>query len=334
MPQPDDMAKAVAYLVGDEADWSTGRVIFSTGSEITTIEPPRLMEVVRSERVSNYSAVLSTLIPEVFVPAEAAQRTGGGSNSRFGPIFSGAAGAPPTASTRANCLIVSEDPAIATSLGDAVRAWGMTPVKIGGAGRLMVDSTSPDGFETVSRMFSDAVEANGAVDAIVVVGEVANSQSTTERDSWPQLIESHSNVVNDIMFHGAWLRAAGRYSNESSRSIRIVHLTAASTPAGRTTSQAISQMVRNANDIPFPTSFDAYSISLETSGADDVDPMCALTARLVCAEDTRTLRGSEFVAHRGWIGLRSHPAPGATISFGGPDIPSWVSSAFRLALDD
>ena len=38
---------------------------------------------------------------------------------------------------------------------------------------------------------------------------------------------------------------------------------------------------------------------------------------------------AELVATAEWIGLRSHPHPEASISFGGPELPSWVDGALR-----
>jgi NAD(P)-dependent dehydrogenase (short-subunit alcohol dehydrogenase family) len=332
MPQPEEMAKAVTYLVGDETDWSQGRVIFSTGSEVSIIAPPRLIEVVRSEHVDNFAAALSTLTPEVFGPAEKVQRTGGGSNSRFGAIFSSETGSAPVASARASCLIVSSDAAITAGLESALGAWGMSPVRVDGPRFLAYDPTAPWGFDATMASLVSTAQQSGAIDAIVIVSGVSSPLPKTDGTSWQQLVDSHSSVVSDVMFHGAWLRAAARYNMESGRSIRVVHINVALTPAGRTTSSALSQMVRNANDIPFQTPFDAFVLSLETSAPEDVGPVCSLAARLVCAEDALTLRGAELVADRGWIGIRSHPGPEVTVSFGGPEFPSWVNHAFRQAV--
>jgi hypothetical protein len=41
------------------------------------------------------------------------------------------------------------------------------------------------------------------------------------------------------------------------------------------------------------------------------------------------LSGAELVVASGWFGLRSHPTPAATISFGGPAIPDWLDGTLR-----
>jgi NAD(P)-dependent dehydrogenase (short-subunit alcohol dehydrogenase family) len=87
MPQPESMASTAAYLCSEQVGWCSGRVVFCAGTELSLVGPPRLLEVVRTERVTDFAQALGTVVPEVLVPAEAAQRTTGGSNPRFGPIL-------------------------------------------------------------------------------------------------------------------------------------------------------------------------------------------------------------------------------------------------------
>ncbi|MCM3926275.1 SDR family NAD(P)-dependent oxidoreductase, partial [Frankia sp. AiPs1] len=46
MPQPAHMAPAAARLASEEFGWCRGRVLFSAGSELSLIAPPRLVEAV------------------------------------------------------------------------------------------------------------------------------------------------------------------------------------------------------------------------------------------------------------------------------------------------
>jgi hypothetical protein len=46
------------------------------------------------------------------------------------------------------------------------------------------------------------------------------------------------------------------------------------------------------------------------------------------------MSGAELVATAEWIGLRSHPHPEASISFGGPELPSWVDGTLRSVVDN
>jgi hypothetical protein len=91
-------------------------------------------------------------------------------------------------------------------------------------------------------------------------------------------------------------------------------------------------MARCANDSASAVPFDAFAISVETADHADDRPLADLVARLVRADDTRALRGAELVVSHGWIGLRSHPGPIATVSFGGPAIPSWVDGTLQQVI--
>jgi NAD(P)-dependent dehydrogenase (short-subunit alcohol dehydrogenase family) len=91
MPQPAEMAPTAALLASEEFGWCTGRVLFSAGSELSVIGPPVLIEAVRSADVDDFGAALGTLVPVVLAPGETSQRTGGGSNPRFGKILTPAA---------------------------------------------------------------------------------------------------------------------------------------------------------------------------------------------------------------------------------------------------
>src|SRR5258705_345220 len=79
------MAPAAAYLAGEPA--CRGQVIFSAGPELSLIAPPRLIEAVRTADTADFAASLDTLMPVVLGLAEERQRSTGGSNPRFGPVF-------------------------------------------------------------------------------------------------------------------------------------------------------------------------------------------------------------------------------------------------------
>ena len=75
---------------------------------------------------------------------------------------------------------------------------------------------------------------------------------------------------------------------------------------------------------------DAFAIGVETDAesrrASTVGELAALPGR---CRRRRALSGAELVVTAEWIGLRSHPHPEASISFGGPELPSWVDDALR-----
>jgi hypothetical protein len=46
------------------------------------------------------------------------------------------------------------------------------------------------------------------------------------------------------------------------------------------------------------------------------------------------MSGAELVATAEWIGLRSHPHPEASVSFGGPEVPTWVDATLRAIVNE
>jgi NAD(P)-dependent dehydrogenase (short-subunit alcohol dehydrogenase family) len=325
MPQPVDMARAAAFLVRDEAVWSQGQVFFSTGSEHTVIARPHLLECVLADGVSDFTGALATLVPEVFVPAESSQRAGGGSNSRFGEIFSNLTTFEEPTRVQANSLVVSRDGVIPANVVAALSQWGVTS---------HVFETSSEEAQTT---FVDAdnalrrlVEEKGHFESIVVIGDTHTTESPVG-DAWNHVVKTHSNVRGDVQFHAAWIRAAARLANDSGSSVRIVHVTPALTASGRITSQSVTQLVRNANDFT-AVALDAFSISLESLEPKDISSASSLIARLAVARDALALRGTELVAGRSWIGMRSHPSPLITVSTGRADIPLWVNDVFEQRL--
>jgi NAD(P)-dependent dehydrogenase (short-subunit alcohol dehydrogenase family) len=321
MPQAADMAPAVAYLCGDQADGMRGRVMFSAGSELSLISPPRLVEAVRSEGVDHFGAALGALVPVILAPAEAVQRTGGGSNPRLGNVFDPPGPVVAGGTGRRTCLVVSDETALTEAVSAGLAGWGVDTVS------RAPDRSTPSGFD---RAF-DALERAGAAGLVHAVVVISSDRSRTEPDGgWREVLEGHRSVLPCLIEHAAWARAAVRYSNRTGRPIRVVHLVGARSEAGRTAAQAVAQMARSISGCPSTEGVEAFSVSVETwADAAGRRVIGELAARLACTDDGRTLRGSELVAAAGWVGLRSHPAPAGTYTFGGPSIPDGAASALR-----
>ncbi len=341
MPQAEDMAPAAAYLASEQVGWCRGRVVFSAGPEISVIVPPALLEAVRTEDVPDFGAALGTLVPVVLGPAEARQRTGGGANPRFGEVF-GVVQAPaeaPSAGSqpeghpaRPNCLIVSDDAPMAAAVARAVSGWGLTPFGIGAWQPFASGATAAaPGFAGAADGLAGAVRTAGPLDAVVVIlappaPPPSAASPSGELPAWAQVLHQHATTARHVLDQAAWLRAASRHGMAGGRPIRVVHLTRGSSPAARTAAQAVAQLARSANETARPAHLDAFSVSVESEQPSDVAAVGQLVARLIGADDTLALRGGELAAGRGWIGLRSHPGPGVTVSFGDPTgpVPGWV----------
>jgi hypothetical protein len=74
---------------------------------------------------------------------------------------------------------------------------------------------------------------------------------------------------------------------------------------------------------------DAFAIGVETAEESERRSVADLVAHLVGHVESGALSGAELVLASGWLGLRSHPSPAATISFGGPAIPDWLDATLR-----
>jgi hypothetical protein len=305
-------------------------VLFSGGSELTLIQPPRLLEAARTDGVDDFGSALATLVPVVFQPGEATQRTGGGSNPRLGNVFnSEATPASDYQTPDSTCLVVSDDALMAASFDSAVRAWGMRTVRLGGLDR--AGGTIPVGYVAVDEALATTA-AVGPIDCIIVVTRNEGKPDEGSDPAWQRALDAHRQTAAQLLQHAAWARAAARYAAGAGRPLRVVHVSAATTAAGRTTTQAVAQLARSMNDMAWAAPIDTFAISLETSDSQDLGALSHLVARLARSQDGLSLRGAELVSGHGWVGLRSHPGPAATVTFGGPEIPPGVIDALRQAL--
>ncbi len=351
LPPAHDMAPAAAYLASQEAGSLRGQVIFSAGPELSVISPPRLLEAVRTEHTADFAASLDTLVPVVLAAAEAQQRSTGGSNARFGPVFDqpGTTGPVPgpASSTTSNCLVISDNAAIATSIAAALARCGMTAIDIA-ARPLAGQSESaqpapgrpapgqsapgqparlPTGFAAADAALQRAAKAAGGIDAVVIApGPFAADGPAAP--SWQQLLAGYAVTTDHVLSHAGWLQAAARYAVRTSRPIRVMHLADATSPPLRASAQAVAQLARCASLLR-PGLIDVFSIALETAEPADQQPVAHLIARLLWSGDAGPLRGAELVARPGWIGARSHPGPAATASYGTSTIPPWITDWLR-----
>ena len=335
LPPAQDMAPAAAYLASAEAGSCRGHVIFSAGPELSLISPPRLLEAVRTERTADFAASLDTLVPVVLGPAEERQRSTGGSNARFGPVFDqpGTPGpVPGPAPASANCRVISDHAAVASSIAAALARCGITAVDL--TGHPLTGPSAPDqpaglpsGFAAAEAAVQRAAHAAGGIDAVVIApGPFAAPGPGAA--SWGQMLAGYSATADRVLCHAGWLQAAARHAVRTSRPIRVMHLADATSPSLRAAAQAVAQLARCGSLIR-PGQIDVFSIALETAEPADHQPVADLIARLLWAGDASALRGAELVARPGWIGIRSHPGPAATASYGTSAIPSWIDDWLR-----
>lgn len=317
MPGPEAIGPLGAHLVGDGFGWCRGRVFFAAGSEVAVVDEPRLLEVVRSEGTASLDAVLRTVLPRAFATAEANQATDGGANPRFGSIFDPAAGDPPPSTPALGavraCAVVSDRPALAAPVVAALQGRGIVCHRV----------EPTEGFRAAAEALAVLVHSVGPVDAIVVAPG-GGSDSSTTTGGWQQVLASHEGSVEQIHADAGWARAAADYAALAARPVRLVTLVDATSPGGRSRAQASAQLARVSRTTT-EGRVTAFSVALEAPEKAVGPPTAELVAHLA-ADPEAALAGAELVVGDGWIGLRSHPRPIGTITFGGPEIPAWFDA--------
>ena len=320
MPGPEDLGPIGAYLVGDGFGWCTGRVLFAGGPEVAVVDEPRLLEVVRSNHVMSLARVLEAVLPRAFATAEAGQATDGGGNPRFGPIFDEPAPALLASAPVRSCAVVTDRPHLAASLTAALEARSVTCHR----------AEVAQGFGDAARALSSVVETAGPIDAIVVA-PAGPPPGATAPVGWEQVLAEHRGIVEHLHTDAAWARAATEYAAGAGRGVRLVTLTDAVTTGGRSRAQAAAQLARAAAGAT-EGRVTAFAASIEASEVAAGPPVGVLVAHLLGEPEATALAGAELVVGDGWLGLRSHPRPIGSITYGGPAVPDWLDATLREVL--
>jgi hypothetical protein len=73
----------------------------------------------------------------------------------------------------------------------------------------------------------------------------------------------------------------------------------------------------------------AFAAGIEASEEGAGRPAGELVAHLLGHPEAAALAGAELVIGDGWLGLRSHPRPIGSITYGGPALPDWLDATLR-----
>jgi NAD(P)-dependent dehydrogenase (short-subunit alcohol dehydrogenase family) len=320
LPPPEDLGPIGAYLAGDDfAAWSRGQIMFSNGGEVAWVAPPRLLEVARTSHVSALGRVLERFGSTVLAPAEANQASsGGGGNPRLGDAYDGSDSDIASATNVTRVVVVSDTPERAEKLGAALADHGVTEW-------ITIDQPASD-FAGAAKQLA-AIDDAGSVDAVVVAlsgGEVASSDGR----GWQRILDEHTGIVDQVATDAAWARAVADLSQGREHAVRLVTVVDASNAGGRSRAAAATQLSRAAHG-GTGDRVDAVALSVEAHG----QPIGEIVAHLVCSDDAAALSGAELVVGPGWFGVRSHPYPAGTVSFGGPAVPAWVDEVLHEIVD-
>jgi len=264
--------------------------------------------------------VLEAAIPRVFATAETSQASDGATNPRFGPIFDEPAPTEVASAQVRSCAVVTDRPGLAASLTAALEGRSVTCHRADFA-------DVADSFAGASHALRCVVDAAGPIDAIVVAPSGGRPRGSAT-DGWERVLADHRGIVEHIHADAAWARAAANYAAGASRPLQLVTLTDAVTTGGRSRAQASAQLARAATGAT-EGRITAFAASIEASEDEGGPPAGALVAHLLTNPEAAALAGAELVIGAGWLGLRSHPRPIGSITYGGPAVPKWLDGTLR-----
>jgi NAD(P)-dependent dehydrogenase (short-subunit alcohol dehydrogenase family) len=314
---PEDLGPVGAYLAGEEFGWCSGEVVFTGGSEVAIVDKPRLLEVARTDGSASLARVLEEVVPRAFAKAEAAQTSEGGGNPRFGPIFDQPAPADFGSPNVRSCAVVSDRPRFAAAVASALEARSIACHHVEVA----------QGFGGAAKALRSAAEGNGPLDAVVVALDGGHA-GVAASDGWQRVLDEHHGIVEQLHVDAGWARATADYAAGADRPVQLVTLTDATTGGGRSRGQASVQQARIAATAT-EGRVTAFSVSIEAPEERAGHSAAELVAHLLSHPEGSELAGAELVVGVGWIGLRSHPRPIGSISYGGPDVPEWLDGLLR-----
>jgi hypothetical protein len=183
------------------------------------------------------------------------------------------------------------------------------------------------GFAAAADALSSIVDAAGPIDAIVVAPG-GHHPPATPTEGWERVVAEHRGIVEHIHTDAGWARAAADYAASAARPVQLVTLTDAVTAEGRSRAQASAQQARIALSAT-DGRITAFAASVEAVDEEAGPAAGELVAQLLCHPEAAALAGAELVIGAGWLGLRSHPRPIGSITYGGPAIPDWLDATLR-----
>lgn len=324
VPPPEHLGPVGAYLAGEDfADWCRGQIMYSNGAELTWVAPPQLLEAARTADVASITGLVAAVVPAVLAPAEAVQASQGGGNLRVAAAFDDSADPGTVAPARGGrCAVVTDDAAWRATLVDALSARGIEAVTAA--------EKPPTDFAGAAAELDGVAGASGALDAVVLAltGDAPVTPPAPGAPAWERVLDQHAGITERILTDAAWVRAVADHAAANDRALRVVTVVDAASAGGRSRAQAATQLSRAAHPATADR-VDAYAISVETADPGARGPVAELVAHLVDDVDAGALSGAELVATSEWFGLRSHPRPAGTITFGGPSVPDWIDGALR-----
>lgn len=318
MPAPDQIAPFAAHLLGAEAEWIRGRVLFNAGSEVAVVDPPRIVEVVGLDSHEQLALRLDQVVGGAFVPAHDQQATTGGANPRFGEPDGGAAADTPGARV---AVIGGPDDAVATVVG-ALRRRGVHAV-------VRHDTSDIDGLLSAAAALAALAANDGMPDAVILLAGPAGRPDPA--GDWNEVLAAHQGISERILADAAWARAVAELSATSQRSIRLIGVIPGESTGDRSRAQAAAQLARSASSA---TDGRVVATTIEARCGVTSEVIGELAACLAVHPDAAALTGAHLLARDDWVGLCRHPRAGASIVTGHNGLPPWFDAALHDVIGD
>ena len=235
---------------------------------------------------------------------------------RFGRIFD--APAPPSRRPPPvqSCALVSDRPDLATALTAALEAaYRLHRVR------------SAHGFDGAAESLQAAVDGAGPIDAVVVALE-GHPRTSSTLEGWEHVLADHRGILEPLHDDASWVRAAADYAGGADRPVRLVILTDATTPAGRSRAQSSAQLARVAA-AGTKGRVTAFTAGLEASGTCRHHAAGELAAHLLGHPDAAPLAGAELVVARRVARSTQPPAPDRHRDLRRTGHPAWLDNSLR-----
>ncbi len=140
---------------------------------------------------------------------------------------------------------------------------------------------------------------------------------------WERTLAEHAGIADQIYADAAWSRAVADHANATGRSCAWSPSPTPPAPgvaAGPRRSPSTPGRRQGATDGRLA----AFAVGVETTDPADLPAVGELAAHLVASPEAPALSGAELVVGPGWLGLRSHPRVGASLSFHDHTVAPWL----------
>ncbi|HMK64102.1 MAG TPA: hypothetical protein VK386_10815, partial [Acidimicrobiales bacterium] len=235
---------------------------------------------------------------------------------RFGPVFDEAGASDLLPAGVRSCAVVSDRPVLASAIAGVLETRSVVCHRL----------EPTQGFADAAKALRGVVDSAGPIDAIAVVPSGAPADHTGRE--WERVLAEHNGITDQVHADAGWARAAADYAASVARPIRLVTLVDATTAGGRSRAQAAAQLARVSGGTT-EGRVSAFAAGIEASDKAASRLVGELVAHLLAEPAAGVLAGAELVVGAGWLGLRSHPRPMGTLTYGGALLPDWFDGALR-----